>query len=116
MKLSNYTNEEAIDLLADIIEPTSKIFGDKNVAAAVQRKATKLEIVKIALKNHKKEIVEILARLSGQAVADYKCNIITITTDILEILNDKELVDFFTLQGAMMDAESSGSATESTGV
>ena len=32
MKLTEYQNEDAIDLLADLIDPVINIFGDKEVA------------------------------------------------------------------------------------
>lgn len=114
MKITDFKNEEAIDLLADILEPVTKILGDKQIAAAVKAKSNKLVIAKLALKNHKREVVEILALCNGCEVKDYTCNIITITKDLLELLNDKELIDFFQSQQQMMANESSISAMENT--
>lgn len=114
MKITDFKNEEAIDLLADIIEPVTKILGDKQIATAVKNKVNRLTIAKMALKNHKSEVVEILALCNGCEVKDYTCNIITITKDLLELLNDKELMDFFQSQQQMMANESSMSAMENT--
>lgn len=114
MKLSEYQNEEALDLLCDIIEPTARILGDKEMLMATKRKCTKIEAVKIAVKNHESDVIEILARLDGIPKEEYKCNIITITMKLLEILNDKELTDFFTSQAQMVDSMSSGNVTEIT--
>lgn len=114
MKISDYKNEDALELLADLIEPTSKILNDEDVKSAIQRKCKIYEIVKIAIKNNKNSIIEILARLDGKAVEDYECTPMSILTDMMQILNDKELVDFFQLQEQMVDKTSSGSATENT--
>lgn len=97
MKLSKVENENALDLLADIIEPTAKILSDSEVVNTF-KSGKKIEGVKIIIKNHKKEIMAILAALDGVPVEQYKCNILTLPVKILEILNDEELMEFFTSQ------------------
>ena len=97
-KISEIKNEDALDLLCDIIDPTIKIFQDKDLAKALLDKKPKLECVKIAIKNNKKEIIEILARLKGISVDEYNANLVEMLAEILEVLNDKELLDFFTSQ------------------
>lgn len=114
MKLSEYKNEDALDLLCDILEPTAEIFADKELATAVKSNCSTIKAVTIAIKNHKAEILQILARLDGIPVEEYSCNIATITQKLLEIVNDKELVDFFSSQGQKMEEISSTSATAST--
>ena len=42
-KISEYKNEDAIELLADIFEPTAKILGDRNIAEAVRAKKNRIE-------------------------------------------------------------------------
>ena len=120
MKISEFKNEEAIELLADIIEPTAAILGDaeirKLMISVKNGKITKIKAIANALRLHKKEIIEILARLDGQDPKKYSCNVITIPQKILEIINDEELADFFGLQVQMMESESSGLATETTEV
>lgn len=93
-KLSEYKDEEALDLLADIIEPASVIFADKDVKAAFKGE-NKMKFAKVAIKKHKTEIIEILARLDGVEPSEYHCNIFTLPVTIIKILQDKELVDFF---------------------
>jgi hypothetical protein len=113
MKISEYRNEDALDLLADIIAPASAIIADPNFQKKVQTEP-KLTIVMYVLKNHKRSIVEILARLEGKTVKEYDANIVQMTKSLLEILNDEELKDFFLSQGQMTDGAFSGSAMEST--
>lgn len=103
MKISDFKNEEALDLLVEIIDPVSKMMTDQAFIAKLKG-ANKMEAVKIILKDHKSEIIEILAKLNGQKVEEYQGTIITMTVQILEILNDEDLVDFFTSQG-MIEAK-----------
>lgn len=115
MKITDYKNEDAIDLLADIIEPASKIFADAELKKASAKKGVKMaDLAKIALKNNKSAIIEILARLDGKTVEEYECTPVSVLMSVLEILNDKELLSFFQSQGQMMAQNSSGSATENT--
>ena len=113
MKLSEVKGEAAIDMLADLIEPAGEIMGDPNVADAYRNKS-RLAAVKVAIKNHKKAVIEILAVLDGIPVEEYDPNMFSLPVKLLEILNDKELAQLFTLQGQTGDATSSVSASENT--
>lgn len=105
-KLSEVKNEDALDLLADIIEPAAEIMADKKVQELVKAK-NKGAIIKALIKDHKKSIIEILATLDGVPVEEYEVNLFTLPMKLLEILNDKELVNFFTLQATMEEQTSS---------
>lgn len=94
MKLSEYKNEQALDILADILEPSAKIFSDKDVKKAFET-GDKIKGIKAAIKTHKSEIIEILAVLDGVPVAEYECNVLTLPVKLLEILNDTDLMSFF---------------------
>ena len=94
MKLSEYKNEQALDILADILEPSAKIFSDKDVKKAFET-GDKIKGIKAAIKTHKSEIIEILAVLDGVPVAEYECNVLTLPVKLLEILNDTDLTSFF---------------------
>lgn len=96
MKITEFKNEDAIELLCDIIEPTAKILADKEMKKAVEKGCTKIDAIKIALKNNKGEIIAILAALNKTPIEQYECTVPTIIRDCLEIINDKELTDFFT--------------------
>lgn len=109
-KLSEYHDEEALDLLADIIDPVTEILADKEVVNTFLKKS-KLQGTSVAIKKHKKAIMKCLAVLEGVPVKDYHCNIVSLPKTILEILNDNELMDFFKSQSQQMEEESSGSAT-----
>lgn len=95
-KLSEYENEEALDLLADIIEPAVAIIGDAKVKEMYQGKATKIALAQYIIRDHKTDIIGILARLEGIPVEEYKVNLFTLPMKLIEILNDEELISFFT--------------------
>lgn len=115
MKLSEYKNEDALDLLADILEPISKILVDKQVQRLNLDDAKgRMEAVKYLLKSHKKEIIEIMARIDNIPLEQYEANILTLPIKLLELFNDEELISFFRSQGLMMGGNIFGSATEST--
>ena len=111
MKLSDYKGEEALDIIVELLEPITKIMSDREIAEAYQ-KVSKLEAIKIAIKNHKTEVIEILAILDGEAPEEYEVNIFTLPVKILQILNDPELIKLFGSQGLMGGAKSSGSVLE----
>ena len=112
-KLSEYKNEEAIELLADLIEPVSIVLADAEVIDAF-RTRSRLSAIGFCLKKYPKEIVDILAILEQVPREEYECNFFTAPIKLLEILNDPTLQDFFTSQGLKMGDESSGSVMENT--
>ena len=91
-------SEEALDALADILEPLSEIMTDEEIRKAYEKKEPLISIAVRAIKSHTKEIIFILATLEGVPVEEYKCNILTLPMKLLQLLNDKEIKDFFTGQ------------------
>ena len=110
MKLSEYHGEEALDLLADLIEPAGEIMSDKEIGEVFKK--NRFKAIGLAIKNHKKAVMQIMATMDGVPVDEYKCNVFTLPVKILELLNDSELIRLFTYQGQTGDANSSGSASE----
>ena len=113
MKLSEYHGEEALDLLADLIEPAGEIMSDKEIGEVFKK--NRFKAIGMAIKNHKKAVMQIMAAMDGVPVDEYKFNVFTLPLKILEILNDPDLIQFFTYQGQTGDANSSGSVSGNTG-
>ena len=111
MKLSELKGEEALDVLADLIEPAAEIMTDKEVVDAVRSGAT-LKGVKKAIKNHKRAVITMLAVLDRQDPEQYTVNFVTLPVKLLELMNDLELKSLFISQGQKGDAASSGSVSE----
>lgn len=99
MRLSDFKGEEAIDVLADIIDPLAKIFTDKEIQELGKKKPAPPTIayIKPALKNCKHEIIEILARLENQPVEEYleNLNLLTLPAQLLDLINDPEVQKLF---------------------
>ena len=112
MKLSEYQGEAALDLLADMIEPAGEIMSDKEIGEVF--KANRFKAIGLAIKNHKKAVMQILATMDGVPVEEYKCNVFSLPVKILEILNDPEMIQLFQYQGQTGDANSSGSVSGNT--
>ena len=110
MKLSEYQGEAALDILANLIEPAGDIMSDKEIGEVF--KENRFRAIGLAIKNHKKAVMQILATMDGVPVEEYKCNVLTLPMKILELLNDPDLIHLFTYQGQTGDAKSSGSASE----
>ena len=113
MKLSEYQGEAALDILSDLIEPAGEIMSDKKIGEVFKK--NRFKAIGLAIKNHKKAVMQIMATIDGVPVEEYKCNVFTLPAKILELLNDSELIQLFTYQGQTGDANSSGSASENTG-
>lgn len=116
MKLSEIKGEDALEAVANIIEPLAKISVDKKFMAEYKSNKPKLLLIKYLLKEHKHEVVEILAALNLQAVDEYMetINLVTLPYQILEAINDPELQVLFQSQ-SQTEKTSFGSVTESTG-
>ena len=113
MKLSEYQGEAALELLADLIEPAGEIMSDKEIGEVFKK--NRFKAIGLAIKNHKKAVMQIMAVLDGVPVDEYKCNVFTLPAKILELLNDPDLIQLFQYQGQTGDAKSSGSVSGNTG-
>lgn len=113
MKLSDYKDEKALDLLADLIEPASEILGDNAVRDAASAGKT-LRAVSIAIKNHKKSVLQVLAALDGVPVEEYHCNVMTLPLKLVELFDDPDIAQLFSFAGQKVAPNLSGSLTENT--
>ena len=114
-KLSEYKNEDALDLLADLIEPAAEIFADAKFQKMFSKgKTTKIALIQYMLKNHPKAVLNIMARLDGVPIKDYEVGLFDLPMKLMELLDDEELVHFFVSQGLGMGNVSFGPATETS--
>lgn len=95
MKLSEIKGKEAIETLANLMEPVSKIASDKDVQDAVQSKQPVPIIVKKLLQGHPDEVIEVLALLDGADPKTYEPSLLSLPMKLLEILNDEEIQALF---------------------
>ncbi len=111
------SNEKKLDLFADLIEPMGRIIADRRVAEAWAGKDVAGGI-KIAIKSHKAEVVEILARIEGADPATYQIDGMALFMRLFNLFNRPDLegaADLFTSRAQRREGASSGPATEITG-
>lgn len=93
-KLSEIKGEEALDVIAEIIEPAAEIFTDENVKKALKSES-RIKAAKIILKDHKKAILALMAALEETPVEEYKPTLLALPALIIGVLNDPELQSLF---------------------
>ena len=113
MKLSEIKNEQAIEVLGDLIDPVIELCKDKYFGEAMTKGDIK-KAVKVMLKGHAKAVKEILAALDGVPVDMYECNILTLPKKLIEIMSDPDVLSLFTSADVTEGATPSTSALEST--
>lgn len=114
MKLSDIKGEQALEAMADLIDPISDIAQDKKLVGLIRGKKY-ADAVKLGLKNHKKAMLNILAILNQQDVKAYEPSLAEIPKMLLDLLNDSELLNLFSSQTEITEKTSSSSVTENTG-
>lgn len=113
MRLSDIKGEAALDVIADIIEPAAKIMADPNIADAFRKKESIAKISSCIIKNHKNEVIDILAALEREDRKIYldKINLLTIPKKLMEMLGDPSILALF--QSAATNEEENGSGSRS---
>lgn len=110
------SNEEQLELFADLIEPAAEIMGDKQIAKLLQSGSKPAKAVKYAIKNHKQAVIEMLARLDGVDPEDYIVpGPIGLSMKLINLFNNPEIKSLFIVQGQNEIAADSGPATENIG-
>lgn len=112
MKLSDFRGEEAVEVLADLMTPITNIINDPKVKTMVKGGEVRLKIAEYLLKEHSKDILAMYCILNR--TTEDTATPVALTQTVLEVMNDKELLDLFTSQARNTDNEYSGSVTENT--
>lgn len=112
-----FTAEQKYDVAIDIAEPYFAILSDPEIQKLQKANAPVTAYTKPALKNHKKEVLEMLARLQseeGITVQEYldKVGILAIPVEFMQLLTSPDFNAVFSVQGQNTDKTSTGSATE----
>lgn len=94
MRLSEIEGEQALDVLAEILEPVSVIAQDEKLRKEWEH-GNKFKVIAKLLKNYKNEVIHIMAALECKKVEDYKFNLLTLPKQLLDIVNDEEFQTFF---------------------
>lgn len=103
MKLSEIKGERALDVLSDMVEPAAEIMSDKEITAILQSGKAPVKAIKIALKNHKRAILDLMAAIDGEDPETYQPSLFAIPKRLLDLLNDPEVQRLFSSQETTSD-------------
>lgn len=127
MKLSDIQGDRVFDVIADIIDPIANIAEDKKASAMFRREKLPegmtakrfmmqraRKALPVLLKDHKGDIIAILAAIEGVSADAYKdaLNLVKLSQDTVELLTDDSFIELFL---SAQSENSSGSAQENTG-
>ena len=110
----NEFNEKSLDILADIFDPYTELMKDQQFVKLFSTNTK--EAIKYACKNHKKEVIQIAAALSGVPVEEYVVNPFTLPVTLYATIGTYSKINagLFTSQVQSSDDASSGLAMENT--
>ncbi len=127
MKLSDIKGVDAIDTVADLMEPIAKIATNEKIkelgnkfaqdmkgANEKEKIALKIRYARDILKACPQEIIEVFAILDRTPVEEYEFSLASLPQKIVELINDPYIMELFGLQS--QEQTSSGSAMENTEV
>lgn len=112
MRLSEFKDEKALEVVAALLEPIGRIAANKENAAARGEGKSLMDFVKAILKNNAADVMELLAVLDDQDPAEYHCSAATVLRDVFNMVSDPELLALFGFQ--RQTPASSGSALANT--
>ena len=112
MKLSEFKGEDAIELLADIMEPAANIMSDPEIKEMYLAKAVNAKIAAYILREHPDEILDIYC-VMNKTTKD-TATPITLLQATIDVMNDDALLSLFTSQVQNEEEESSGPVMENT--
>lgn len=117
MRLSEFRDEQGVEVVAKLLVPIGKIVSnEKNAKAqkeANEGKGSMLDFVSALLQNSPRDVMDMLAILDGKDPNEYHCSAATVLVDALHMMSDHELLMLFGLQRQTL--ASPGSALETTG-
>ena len=109
MKLSEFKDEKAIEVVAKLLVPIGRIVSNKDNAKS--RGGSNLEFASAILANNPSDVKDMLAILNDVDPSEYHCNAATVIFDVMNMLADEQLLKLFGLQ--RQTQTSSTSASES---
>ncbi len=112
MKLSEFKDEKAIEVVAALLGPISKISANPNNQKARSEGKNAVAFAQAILKNNAADVKDMLAILNGEDPKNYHCTAGTLIKDVFTMASDPDLMALFGFQSKI--PPSSGSALENT--
>ena len=114
MNLSQYENEDAIDLLADMLEPITWIVSDPKFKKQWESGEPIVKAIVYALREHKQDVINLVAAMHREDPKEYKFTLASLMADLMDLVKNPTFQMVFPVQGRSVGSSASGSATEST--
>lgn len=118
LKLSEIKGDNAIDVIADILDPVAVMLADKEVEKTIKSQVPVIVKAQVILKRQKKAILEILAILNQVDPKEFNPSLIELPVMLMSVIQDieahPELKILFQSQGQMTTSVSSGAVMEPT--
>lgn len=121
---TDFKGEQALDLIANLIEPITVLAKDTKVTGILSKQVTTTDFLALSvhlLKNRKKEVIQIISAIEGVDPKDCQCTVKSIFNDINTLVKliteDEELAeirDFFFVPREKVLMTSSGNVMENT--
>lgn len=114
-KLQDVKGEEALDVLADVLEYAVKLVQNDTIREILNKKGFRdVEAIKVLIKEGKHEIIQMMAVIDGKPYDEFldSLDLLTLPVMLYETFNDEALQAVFTSQVQKMGVNSSGLATE----
>ena len=96
MRLSDFRDEQALEVIAKLLEPVGAIAANERNAAA--RSGGVFGFASALLQNNPREVLAIFAILNGEEPEAYHCSAAGLLYDLIELLGDPELLALFGLR------------------
>lgn len=116
-KLSEVKGEEALDVLAEIIDAVVAIVQDVQISKAYKSFGIRnVKTIKLMITRRKKELLSIMAAIDGKPYDEFveSFNLVTLPVMLVDTFNDPDVIALFQSQTQMESETESGSAMEST--
>ena len=112
-KLSDYKDDEALELWVDLLDPLTEILTDEKIKKIIQSGKPKITIAKEIIKSHKKDAIKILTRIDPEPIDGL--NIVLRLVNLLAEIGQSDEIKSFFAYAEQGETESSGLHTVSTG-
>lgn len=113
MKVDNLYRGDAIDLIADLLEPASVIMQDKKIADILQTE-TYVGIAVYILKHHKEQAIKIVCVINGEDPDTWEFNAWDVLRTLMNIIENPQIAEVFGLQSQNEQSTGFGSVTAIT--
>lgn len=117
MKVSEIKGNEALDAIADILDPIMEITSDEEIESAWKSKDKqkgRIKAIQLMLRNHKEATITILAILDGEDPKTYEPSLLTLPKKLFEVFNDPDIASLFPSQEQILEKTSSGPVMATT--